>query len=326
MVNKNQLFKKVWTFVVIAIFLLPSSSLLAEISAVELLSSLSQKDRMSNANGYKISLVTSSKANPSEPNQGMVFQNCEATWTKEGSFAMKIVSHYEKDLPVFVPRESRRYKSLEYDHDGNLVLWRSSQKFILSAPDRDEIIEVLKGFRISPNGEILNMNDHTQLYRWPIGSRNSMYQFKQFQLATGKGFSGHIGTVTSIKSLPSGLTKVNSQGSYGSGLQGGWELILDPNSDYLVREAIFTMKGMDRPTIVVKSSGVIEKDGIKNAKYGTFKFSNVLELSVEVTDISKVVGPNKLYEEVLSRLNSPLPQGSSIVDLRGDKPVRTTVK
>jgi hypothetical protein len=281
---------------------------------------------MSNANGYKISLVTSSKANPSEPNQGMVFQNCEATWTKEGSFAMKIVSHYEKDLPVFVPRESRRYKSLEYDHDGNLVLWRSSQKFILSAPDRDEIIEVLKGFRISPNGEILNMNDHTQLYRWPIGSRNSMYQFKQFQLATGKGFSGHIGTVTSIKSLPSGLTKVNSQGSYGSGLQGGWELILDPNSDYLVREAIFTMKGMDRPTIVVKSSGVIEKDGIKNAKYGTFKFSNVLELSVEVTDISKVVGPNKLYEEVLSRLNSPLPQGSSIVDLRGDKPVRTTVK
>ena len=326
MVNKNQLFKKVWTFVVIAIFLLPSSNLLAEISAVELLSSLSQKDRMSNATGYKISFVMLSKANQSDPNQGMVFQDCEATWTKEGSFAMKIVSRYEKDIPVFVPRESRRYKSFEYDHDGNLVLWRSSQKSILSAPDRDEIIEVLKGFRIAPNGEILNMNDHTRLYRWAIGSRISMYEFKQFQLAAGRSFSGYVGTVMSIKSLPSGLTKVTSQGTYGSALQGGWELTLDPNSGSLVREAIFTMKEMDKPTIVAISRGVIEKDGIMFAKYGTFKFSNVLDLSVEVTEISKVVGLNKLYEEVLSRLNSPLPPRSEIIDFRGEKPVRTAVK
>jgi len=227
---------------------------------------------------------------------------------------------------LFLLRESRRYKSFEYDHDGNLVLWRSSQKSILSAPDRDEIIEVLKGFRIAPNGEILNMNDHTRLYRWPIGSRNSMYQFKQFQLATGRSFSGYVGTVMSIKSLLSGLTKVTSQGSYGLSLQGGWELTLDPNSGWLVREAIFTMKGMDRPTIVATSSGVIEKDGIMLAKCGNVKFSNVLELSVEVAEISNVVGPNKLYEEVLSRLNSPLPPRSEIIDFRGEKPTITTVK
>lgn len=326
MVNKNPPFKKVLTFATIATLLFPSTMLLAEISGVELLNLLSEKDQISNTAAYKTSFMMARKANPSDPNQGMVLIDCEATWAKEGVFAMKIVGNYEKDVPVFVPQRSRRYKSIEYDRDGNLIVWRSVEKYILFAPDRNETLEVLRGFRIDPNNRILNMNDHTQLHRWPISNRNNMYELRQFQLATGRGFSKYLETVTSVKTLSSGLMKVASQGSYGPGLQGTWELTLYPKSDYLVGEAIFTMDGKDEPSLVTTSGGVMVKDELKLAKYGTYRYSNLLELSVEVTNISKVVGPNKLYDEVLSHLNTPLPPGSQIMDRRGKKPVVTTVE
>ena len=114
--------------------------------------------------------------------------------------------------------------------------------------------------------------------------------------------------------------------SHGSGPQGKWELTIDPNSDWLVREATFTRDGTNTSIIIVTSGGIMAKEGLKIAKYGTFKFSNLPELFVEVTDISKVVGPNRLYEEVFSHLNSPLPPGSDIVDFRGKVPLMTTVK
>jgi len=101
---------------------------------------------------------------------------------------------------------------------------------------------------------------------------------------------------------------------------------MDPKSDYLIREATFTMDGMDKPSIITTSSGIVEKSGIKLTKYGTYRYSNLIELSFEVTDISKVVGRNELYEEVNSRLNEPLPKGAGIIDLRGEEPVRTNVE
>jgi len=326
MFNKNHLFKKVWIFVAIPILLFPSMVLHAEISGTELLNLLREKDQISNTAGYIVSFVMVRNAKMFDPDQGLVFMNCQVTWTKE-SFAMKITYHYEHP-PVFAPIGTRNYKAFDYDREGNLIVWRSLENYVVFAPDRNDKVEKIKAFFVDPNGILVDKGGtQTILQRFPAGNRDSIYEFDQFQLAAGRGFSRHLGNVTSVKTLTSGLMKTTSQGSFGGpSLQGTWELAVDPNSDYLAREAVFTIEGMDRPSQVTTSSSVVAKDEIRLARSGTYKYSNILELSIEVTDISKVVGENKLYNEVLSHLNSPLPSGSEIMDHRGEKPVVTTVE
>ena len=325
--NRNFSFGNVSIFFVIGAFLFQSATLFAEISGTEFLNLLNEKDQKTSGTGYKISFVMATQDNQfKDPNQGMVLKDCEATWAEKGSFAMEITYHYEHP-PVFGPLGFRRYEPIDYDKDGNLIVWRSLEKHIFFGADRNEVIERIQSFYVDRNGTLVNKGGtQTTVFLFPLGNINHMFEFNQFELAVGRGFSKHLKTVTSIKSLSSGLMKVISHGSHGSGLKGNWELILDPNSDWLVREATLTTDGHKKPKIVISSSGVIVKDELKMAKYGTFRYSNLLELSVEVTDISKVVGTNTLNEEVLSRLNSPMPPGSVIMDMRGEKPVITTVK
>lgn len=327
MINIIPLYNRISIFTVMLALLLQSTISFAEISGTEILSLLKEKDRESSVAGYKVSFVITTQDNQfRDPNQGMVFKECEATWAKEGCFAMKITYHYEHP-PVFGPLGSRRYEPIDYDKDGNLIVWRSLEKHIFFGPDRNEEIEKIQSFFVDPNGMLVNKGGtQTKLFRYPIGNTNHMFEFNQFALAVGRGFSKQLKTVTSVKSLSSGLMEVISHGSRDPRFQGTWELTIDSNSNYLVRKAIYTPNGRGSPTIVVTSTGVIAESGATLAKYGTFKYSNLIELSVEVTDISKVVDPNKLYEEVLSRLNSPLPIGASIFDMRGEKPIRTTVE
>ncbi|MBN2456450.1 MAG: hypothetical protein JXB29_07965 [Sedimentisphaerales bacterium] len=291
-----------------------------------MLNSLREKNQIANTLGYKISFTVATQDNQfGDPNQGMVFRNCEATRTDQ-AFAMKITDYYEHP-PVFAPPGSpRNYRAFDYDPDGNLIVWRSLEKYILSEPARNDSIEKVRVFFVDPNGQIVRTADNILFHRWRIDKPYSTNQFKYYQLPTGRGFSRHLGNVASVKSLTSGLMKVTSKGSCGPSWQGTWELTVDPNADYLVREAIFTTEGQHKPIKTITSSGVVEKDGIRLAKYGTYRSSSGFELSVEVTDISKVVGENELYEEVLSHLNSPLPPGSQVMDRRGDKPVVTTVE
>jgi len=214
--NNNPSFRKFLVFTMIAVLLFPSTILLAEMSGAELLSLLREKDHVFNSTGYKFSFVMSMNGDPFDPNQGRVFMDCKATWTTEGSFAMKITNYYEHP-PVFALLGSGNYGPIDYDEDGNLIIWRSLEKYILSEPDRNDSIEKIKSFFVAPNSNLVDKGGtQTLLHRFPIGSRDNMYQFNQFQLAIGQGFSRHLGTVTSIKILSSGLMKVTSQGSHGS--------------------------------------------------------------------------------------------------------------
>jgi len=326
MLNAKHSFKRVVLFAMTWLVFLSLGAIYAGENAADLITLLSEKDKLFNG-GYTIAFIMAKKANMLDPNQGMVFIDCEATFTKDVNFAMKMDYNYQHP-PIYTPPESYVYKPFDYDEEGNLIVWRRVKTYVLSNPDRNDTLEELEVFFVDSEVKLVDKGKNTNisLLRFPIGSPDNTYLFDQFKLAIGSGFSEHLGKVVSVKTLPVGFLEVTSQGSHGPALQGRWELTLDPNSDYLVREATFTMDGMDRPSIVTTSSGVVEKDGIKLARYGTFKYSNLLDISVEVTGISKVVGPNKLYDEVLSRLNAPLPRGSQIMDRRGDKPIISTVE
>jgi hypothetical protein len=138
----------------------------------------------------------------------------------------------------------------------------------------------------------------------------------------GRGYSNEIQNITSTKNISSGMMQITASKND----KHIWELTIDPNSDYLVRKAILKREGMTEPMIIITSEGTITKYGITLGKHGTYKYSGSPVVEFEVTDISQISGHNKHYEDVLSLLNSPLPRGSSIVDLRGEKPVRSMVE
>lgn len=324
MIDENLLFKKTLTCVVI-LLLLPPTTLIGQIGGEELASLLRQKDQLYHSGGYKVSFVVAGPNPFKDPNQGMVIKDCTATCTAEGSFAMKVTFYYEHP-PVYLSPGSAYYARYGYDRNGNYIVWRSLEEQILSTHDRNDTIQKLRAHSIDPNNQIVETGDNVLLYRFPIDKPYRMYQFNQYEMGMGRGFSRHLGAVKSTKLLSSGLLRVASEGSYGGGFQGTWELTLDPNSDSLVRKAVFTPKGADKPITEVTTSGVVTRDGLTMAKYGVLKHTGFVELSIEVTGIYKVVGPNHFYAEVFTNVTKPLPIGAVIMDFRGKEPVRTTVR
>lgn len=313
------------TLAAIVSLLLPVGRSFAQIDGVQVLKIFAEKDTNLNAAGIRISFVIATEDNPfSDPNQGLTKMRCEATQTLD-SFAMKVLYDYERS-PVFAPSGRRGYAPYDYDPNGNLIVWRTLQEYVLSTSKRNGIIEKLRMFLVAPSGETVKTHDNTILHLFPIGSSSTKYKFSQFQQALGRGFAKHVTTVKSLDGLPAGLIEVTARGSYGTSLVGTWELTLDPNSYWLVRKGIFTRDGGSSPTVTVTSVGAITKDGLEMAKYGVYTYSNLLQLFVEVTDICRVVGRNDLYEEVCLCFDERLPVGSAIIDFQGQKPVRTTVK
>lgn len=298
---------------------------LGQVSDTMIKDKLIEYDKESYFAGHIVSfLVTRSDNQFNDPNQGMVYNVCEATWTAEGEFAMKITYNYEHP-PVYAPPGKLGYEPIDYLGE-DLIVWRATQGYVLCTPSTNDTIDDYEILIIDPNGKIIKKEGNQILSRFPIDKPYSDYQFKYFQLPMGKGFSGQLKTISSVDLLPSGIINLKSQGSFGPGFQGNWDLILDPNAEYLVREATFTQDNKSSPLKTVTTSGIMKKNNLTLAKNGVYKSAGGMELSVEVEDISKVEGENTLYNEISSRFKKQLPIGASIIDMRGEKPVKTTVK
>jgi hypothetical protein len=324
--QKKTLFNSVLLLVLTAILFPQPTRLAAELSGSTLLKLLSEKDQGVKSKSFATSFVMSKNANLSDPNQGAVMMDCQATWAPDGSSAVKLVYYYEKEIPVYSPPDSGQYSSIEYDTDRNLIVWRNIERYTLSLPDRNEALEKIKSFFVNPQGKLTDKGrSNTILYRYPVGSPETTFHLKQFELMTGIGFSKYLSTPKVVKSLSSGLIELTAEGSFAQG-KGNWKLTLDPNSNYIVRDAVFTADKTNRDLIIVVTSGTVINDGLMVANHGMLKYPRLLELNVEVGRISSVTGPNQLFEEVISRLDTPLPPGAAIYDFRGEKPVVTTVE
>jgi hypothetical protein len=287
----------------------------------DLLSVLRQKDPALNEGAYAVSFTMAGQANLDDPNQGMVFMDCRAMHTELVTLAMKITYRYEKD-PVFVRPGSRGYEPGDY-YKGQLVVWRSVEKYVLSSPMRNTAIERLRYSRIDRNNRVASSSETNMCFYWPVGVDDSTRQFRQFQLSVGRGYSKHLTHAVSTE-LSGGLIRTTVDGSYGS--EGSWELSVDPNSDYLVRGAFYRFKGQELPSVITRNSGLLSKGNIRIAKYGTFQ-SPVLRLSTEATNIETEPSEiRRFLDEVTAALDSPLPVGTSILDFRSGQPVRTRVK
>ncbi|MGA2092868.1 MAG: hypothetical protein ABSH16_05605 [Sedimentisphaerales bacterium] len=303
---------------IITIIFLPTI-LLGEVNDMNIKDKMIVLDKELFPSGYIVSfLVTKADNQFNDPNQGKSFNSCEATWPDDGAFAMKIIYNYEHP-PVYAPPGKLDYNPIDYTKENFLIIWRAMKEYVLCTSNTNDRIVELEKLVIDPNNKVVRKGTNSELTHFPIDKPYTRYQFKYFQLPMGIGYSKRLETISSVESLPSGLIELKSIGSFEPSFHGNWDLKLDPNADYLVREAVFTRDNETTPIKIVSTSGVVKKDKITLAKRGVYKSASGFELSVEVEDINKVEGENQLFNDISSRFQKPLPKGSSITDLRGDK-------
>lgn len=79
---------------------------------------------------------------------------------------------------------------------------------------------------------------------------------KQVWMSMGRGYSEHISDIVGIKEVANGLLSVTAIGTDISNREGAkWELLVDPDAAYMVREAKMYQDGKDKPSIYMKNSG-----------------------------------------------------------------------
>lgn len=255
-----------------AAYLLLLASLPGHVSHVgaeetDLLNIVKQKD-IGPSITYTVSFTMHKPARVHDPNQGMVFMDCRAAQNAIGTRATKITYYYDKD-PVFVRPGSGIYGDIDYD-DGRLIVWRKTRKYAVSSRERNTSIYTLKCLEVDPNDQVRVVGTNTLVHHMPITSDGSP-ALRHFQLSVGWGYSKHL--VRSVSTQPvNDLVKMMVEGSQGAGSEEGiWELVVDPNSDHMIREASFRRKGMDEPVTASKNRGILATDNIRIARYGTLE-------------------------------------------------------
>lgn len=255
---------------------------------------------------------------------GMVTNHCSASWT-EDTRAIAILSTY-KEPPLFVSRNDVP-RGGWHDKEGNCVLWRPVERYGLSTQSRNELLDKQVMYRINTQGEVVEETPWTILYRYPVGDTRNIYQLRQFLLAVGRGVAGRLNGIDWKATLPViGLEKFVGPGSYGRGLSGEWEVSVDPKADFLVREAVFIVPGMNTPSIRTSSKGVVTSNGLSIGSQGVFDYRTDKKTFV-VIEFSRVdsSAPDPVLEQVTARLASPLPPNESeIIDYREGNPDVTT--
>jgi hypothetical protein len=170
---------------------------------------MNEKDAQLKTVGYNISFLLTEQARSSDPMQGLVYSSCMANWAKEDGFVMEKLYTYEKDIPVFVPPETNVYGKNEYDSNGNLILWRDVESYILFSPEQNDRIQKIRAFLIGPNGELVGEGSTKRiLHRYPIGSGGNIYEFNRLKLATGRGFQALIRLKDIMKDKPAELKEI----------------------------------------------------------------------------------------------------------------------
>lgn len=268
-------------------------------------------------------------ANSSDPNQGLLLEECSATWNKDNIY-MKIDYKYLQEPLYFPPNSSKVYQPVDYDSNKRLIVWRHLQVYIMSTAEKTERIDELQLLLVSPDGTVEIKGSHTSKDIFPSNSLvRGDFDFRSFLYATGLNFYDSINKDNAfLENTSNSNFIVNFRGKFGKGSKGIWKLTVDPNEDFFVKDASYTAALDDynnpaiQPTIRISTSDIVKKDGLQYARQG--RLTHIYTMDFADINISKKDNL-ELREEVKKRMAN-LPPGSRITDFNGIKPTVTTTK
>ena len=156
--------------------------------------------------------------------QGAEIRYCDAAVDKDFC-AIKMKIEYEHP-PVFYSIGTHHYTAGDYDNDGRLIVFCSSEKYYIYNSKKNQVRDETYSLRVNPDGNVVRTSPFTMIYKYAIGNAQSVYLIEQLSLATGRGFARFLNDLTPAKEQnPSGkLLKMEGSGHFGEPSPGKWQI------------------------------------------------------------------------------------------------------
>lgn len=150
--------------------------------------------------------------------------------------------------PKYFPVGTHGYEGIDYDADGNLILWMGSEGATIYGQNIHEEYSENSQFFVAPDGTIAHQASGASLNRYPPDYSNTpgMTMLRTIRRALGRPLLDDLGELETEVSNPDGTKhlRLKGQNSPYSG-PGVWNLVIDPGNGHLVRQARFGGRGQE---------------------------------------------------------------------------------
>ncbi len=161
--------------------------------------------------------------------------------------------------PKYFPPNTHSYQPIDYDDEGNLILWMPAEGATICSLRIHEEYSSGTSYRVAPDGRIvlLRKNSGTFLRRYSPSYSNTsgLGILRTIRLALGRPPVDALGELVEESVNQDGATKLRTTGRYspysGSGV---WEFLIDPGNGQLVRRGSFAT-GAGEPWLQFWSEG-----------------------------------------------------------------------
>lgn len=224
-----------------------------------------------------------------------------------------------------IPSYQENAGELGYDHNGNLLLWRTS-RFSVYAEDGEfygsRAINTL--YRIGRSGNVTATESPlsaVDLRNPATDYRNQIYSL----WAAGRGFSGYLNEILTVRVTEDALIELEAIGSFRE-RTGKWTIALDPEASYMARRAEFRRAKRHNPILVVENAGLREFGSAVLPETGSVRFkksSGVHDKQRYVYEFIdwKPAHNEDLLANVREQLLGPYPKDTEIYDHRKGRDV-----
>lgn len=250
------------------------------------------------------------------PEQGTYTKHCTITRGAEG-MALACETDY-LPAPVYRPVGVGEYKPLDYDREGNLVIWMRERELALWTDDRNERFCMNKSFFVNPRGDIVLTGHARALNLYPCTEAwVPPAEMRQIWWALGQDVASAFQHVVGDTSPPDGLRLLSIRGLDDRGpREGTWDVAIDPAAGFLIRSASIKLDDVQSPpsreikTIGLRRFGelALPEKGSLRINFGTSGRSLVKR--VVLKDFSPVTD-----EEVFDRVRREMDRAALERDL-----------
>lgn len=258
-----------------------------------------------------------------DPTQGEYTRSCVIVSGPEG-VGMESASAFPGPPEYRRPDAPGYVADIDFDHEGNLIVWRTMRTAALSSSEFNQRYERLRKHRVHPSGVVIEEEDFHRLRQFPAGSWSAVSDAEAALWAAGRGLTRKIGRAHSATAQPDGTIELRASGA--EDFSGFWVITVDPAHDWLVRRATFVAPDDLRPVVLVSTEGVVEGEGVRVAQTGSVRYrvTQGRDYEIKASVVRAERGDGRLETERIRQAARPsLPPGESeVIDYRTDPPTK----
>lgn len=290
-----------------------------------------QRGDASRIPAYTLRVTLEEPANFMLRDQGNTVWTCTITQGPNG-FAASCQAH-KLPKPVYHAPGTFSYRGMDYDGEGNLVIWMKTKWVTLRNKVANETYAEQQSFFVNPQGVVVRSGVNRRLDRCPPEDQGrcswSFTTLRRIWWALGHGLASDLIKVEGDISDSGKMNRARIRGTV-FGFPGGvWQMAVEKPPTKLVREATFIRDVDGQLLYKVTTHGARQFGDVTLAEGGSF-FSlfgdgfEALERRVVLQDFQARFD-DQLFAEVKRTLESLEGQNVAVVDYRSDpkNPLRT---